>query len=162
MKLLRAIHFDQSDTHVYDKASEVDEWVVSGAFEFGHLRENDIQGKVKQAFSNGFLGLNSLGRSTFAYVSEIGEDTLSDIENSLADYFVAAYNAPDHDRALSAAREELDFIRDLCNDALINTVFTVRRYFDEEGQIREEFRTIKAPDHEPIHTPVWTITDDEA
>ena len=162
MKFLRAIHFDQSDTHVYEKAAEVDEWVVSGAFEYSDLSEADIQGKIKQGFSNGFLGLNSLGRSTFAYVSEIGAGTFTEIENGLADYFITEYNAPDRGNALSAAREELEFVRDLCSDVLINTVFTVRRYFDDEGQIKEEFRTIKAPGNEPVHTPVWKIIDDEA
>ena len=49
------------------------------------------------------------------------------------------YGAPDLDAALPAAREEVDFIAELCRDAPINTVFIVRRAFDSAGRIKEDF-----------------------
>ena len=59
------------------------------------------------------------------------------------------------------AQEEINFVLELCQDALINTVFTVRRHFDEKNEICEEFRTIQAPSDRPLHTKVWTVVDDE-
>ena len=64
--------------------------------------------------------------------------------------------------ALPAARDETAFVLDLCRTSLINTVFTVRRHFDEDGQIREEFRTIQAPSSRPVHSKIWSVVDDEA
>ncbi len=51
---------------------------------------------------------------------------------------------------------------DLCKGSLINTVFTVRRHIDEDGQIREEFRTIQAPSSQPLHSRIWNVVEDEA
>ncbi|MHA1166153.1 MAG: DUF6505 family protein [Alphaproteobacteria bacterium] len=81
-------------------------------------------------------------------------------ETLLARHFVDEYGAPDVEAALSAAREEIKFILDLCETPLINTIFTVRRSFNEDGQIAEEFRTIKAPDSEPVHTRIWSVVED--
>ena len=40
---------------------------------------------------------------------------------------------------------------ELARDAPINTVFTVRRTWDAQGRIKEEFRTIRPPTGEPLH-----------
>ena len=63
---------------------------------------------------------------------------------------------------MPAAREEAAFIVELCKDSLINTVFTVRRHFDDDDRIREEFRTIQAPSSQPMHSRIWSVVDDEA
>ena len=94
-------------------------------------------------------------------MAEIDEAGLADVERALARHFVSAYGAPDEAAALPAAREETAFILDLCADSLINTVFTVRRHFDEDGELREEFRTIQAPSSEPMHSRIWNVVDDE-
>jgi hypothetical protein len=60
------------------------------------------------------------------------------------------------------AAEETLFVRELCRDAPINTVFTMRRSWDGQGQINEEFRTIRLPTGEPLHAKIWTVGDDEA
>jgi hypothetical protein len=80
-----------------------------------------------------------------------------EIEARLAEHFVTHYGAPDLEAALPAAREEIDFIAELCRDALVNTVFTVRRVFDAAGRIKEEFRTITPPAGEPRHARIWTV-----
>ncbi len=49
---------------------------------------------------------------------------------------------------------------ELARDAPINTVFTVRRTWDAEGRIKEEFRTIRPPTGEPQHARIWTVVDD--
>ena len=162
MKLLRTIRFDDSDDQVYARSAVPGEWAVSGAFAFAGADPATLTGKAKQAFSNGFLGVTSFGRSTFATCKEVTEEDVRRIEDRLADHFVAHYGAPRREAALPAAREEIAFVADLCAEALINTVFTLRRYVDEAGQIREEFRTIKAPSDEPPHTKIWSVIEDDA
>jgi Family of unknown function (DUF6505) len=160
MKLLRTIRFDGSDERVFEIAACSEEWAVSGAFAFAHLAPAEVTGKTRQAFANGFLGVESFGRSTFAVVAEAAPGVREEIEARLARHFVAHYGAPDPDAALPAAREEIDFIAELCRDAPINTVFTVRRVFDPTGRIKEEFRTITPPADEPRHARIWTVEPD--
>jgi hypothetical protein len=52
------------------------------------------------------------------------------------------------------------FVRELCRDAPINTVFTMRRSWDWQGQITEEFGTIRLPKGEPLHARFgrWSMT----
>lgn len=160
-KLLRTIKFDLSDTHVFEKAAASDEWAVSGAFEFADLDKSAISGKLRQAFANGFLGLTSFGRSTFAVVAQAQSADYDEAEFRLAQHFVTHYGAPDVEAALPAARGELFFVTDLVQDAPINTVFTVRRVHDASGAIKEEFRTIRPPTNEPLHARVWKVEPDE-
>lgn len=161
MKFLRTIRFDASDELVYDIAAEPEEWAVSGAFAFAHLPREAVAGKVKQAFANGFLGLESFGRSTFATVAESDGDDFARIEQRLAEHFVERYGAPGLEAALPAARDETEFVRDLCQGVFVNTVFTVRRFYDKTGEIKEEFRTIKAPGDQPLHTRIWSVVEDD-
>ncbi len=160
MKFLKTIRFDPSDDNVFGQAAAPDEWAVSGAFEFAGLEKGDIAGKTKQAFANGFLSLESFGRSTFASVAELEQDDLEDIERRLAGHFVERYGAPDENAARPAAHEETQFVLNLCKELLINTIFTVQRRFADDGQIKEEFRTIKAPDARPLHTRIWNVVED--
>lgn len=162
MKFLTTIRFDMSDDTVFERAAPPNEWAVSGAFAFAGCEPDGLAGKPRQAFANAFLGLGSFGRSTFASVAEITDSELADVEAVLAEHFVTEYGAPDAEAALPAAREETAFVRDLCKESLINTVFTVRRTFDEDGQIREEFRTIQAPSSQVMHSRIWDVVDDEA
>jgi hypothetical protein len=160
MKLLKTVRFDASDERVFELAAAPEEWAVSGAFAFAGLSAGTIAGKTRQAFANGFLGLSSFGRSTFATVAEATPDELAAIEDALARHLVTAYGAPDLEAARLAAKEEAAFVLDLCREAPINTVFTVRRAWDPAGQIKEELRTIRPPAGEPLHAKVWTVVDD--
>jgi hypothetical protein len=160
MKLLRTILFDNTDERVFEVAAQPDEWAVSGAFAFTDLAPAEVAGKTRQAFANGFLGVESFGRSTFAVVAEAKPGTCEEIEARLAEHLVTHYGAPELAAALPAAREEVEFIVELCRDVLINTVFTVRRTFDAAGRIREEFRTITPPTGEPRHARIWTVEPD--
>ncbi len=162
MKLLRTIRFDGSDDYVFAEAAPTDEWAVSGGFAFATLNESALTGKVKQAFSNGFLGLPSFGRSTFVTVAEITDAERDHVAEMLAAHFVEVYGAPDVATAMPAALEEIAFVSELCEEALINTVFTVRRTFDDDGEIREAFRTIQPPTDKPLHSRIWEMVDDDA
>lgn len=159
MKFLRTIRFDSSDEYAFQTAAEPDEWAVSGAFEFAELEEEDLTGKTKQEFANGFLGLGSFGRSTFVTVAEISDDELADLEDALTDHFIEIYGAPSRDIAYEAAREEVGFVVELCHEAPTNTVLAIRRSLNESGEIAEEFRTIKAPSGERPHTRVWSVEE---
>ena len=71
MMLAKTIRFDKSDLNVFETASEEGEWAISGAFEFSNDTSNSLKGKRKQSFVNGFLGLESYGRSTLVSISAI-------------------------------------------------------------------------------------------
>ena len=60
MKLARAIHFDESDRRVFHSPAQTGEWCISGGFEFSDWSEADLDGKARQAFANGWLGLQPL------------------------------------------------------------------------------------------------------
>jgi hypothetical protein len=157
VKLLRTIRFDASDERVFEIAAPAGEWAISGAFAFACGDPGGLVGKARQAFANGFLGLGSFGRSTFAIVAEATEPERRESERLLAQHLVARYGAPDLAAALPAAEQEMGFAADLCAAVPINTVFTVRRFVDAAGEIREEFRTIKPPAGEPLHARIWTV-----
>lgn len=162
MKFLKTIRFDTSDDHVFEAAAAPEEWAVSGAFVFAGRDADEVRkGKLRQAFANGFLSVESFGHSTFTTVAECGEEDLAGVERRLAQHFVDHYGAPGLEAALPAAREETQFVQDLCAESLINTVFTVRRRFDDGGEIREEFRTIKSPDARPVHTRIWNVVEED-
>jgi len=158
MRFLQTIRFDPSDINVFPIAASPDEWAIPGGFYFSGARDGDLKGKEKQAFSNGFLSVTSFGFSTFASVCDITEDELNELENALARWFVEVLGAPDMETAQEAARQETSFVTGMCNDVPINTVFALGRYFDETGEIREEFRIVEPPS-EPLHARVWEIVE---
>lgn len=162
MKLLRTVRFDMSDERVFERAAAPSEWAVSGAFEFAQLDASALTGKTRQAFANGFLGATSLGRATFATVTDASPAERTALEQTLARNFIEQFGAPDIDAALVVAREETAFIADLVKDVLINTVFTVRRFVDARGELREEFRTIQAPLSQTPHAAIWSVVEDDA
>jgi hypothetical protein len=156
-KMLRTIRFDETDARVFARAADPGEWAVPGGFSFAGLPSDALTGKTRQAFANGFLGLSTFGYSTFATVGEITQQEAAILEATFADHLIAAYGAPTRDAALQAARDEIAFARNLCEDQPINTVFTLRRVISEAGDMKEEFRTIAPPSGEAPHARVWTI-----
>jgi hypothetical protein len=74
----------------------------------------DIKGKVKQAFSNGFLGLDSMGFSTLVSIVTVKPDDLGKIEKRLCSIFMTEFGAPDEAAAMAAVMEEIKFMADLC------------------------------------------------
>ena len=71
MKLARAIHFDESDMNVFHSPARTGEWCISGGFEFSNWGEGDLEGKARQAFANGWLGVETFGRVTFVAVTQV-------------------------------------------------------------------------------------------
>ena len=64
MKFARTIRFDKSDLNIFPVPAEEGELALVGTFSFSNIQSQDLKGKVKQAFSNGFIGCSSFGYSS--------------------------------------------------------------------------------------------------
>ncbi|QGX97050.1 hypothetical protein EI983_01675 [Roseovarius faecimaris] len=142
MKLARAIHFDESDMNVYHSPARTGEWCISGGFEFSDWTEDDLVGKARQAFSNGWLGVETFGRTTFVAVTQIEPSELETLTDMLARHFVTLYGAPSIEAARPVAAEELRHMAELCDEHDPNTVMTVARELTDAG-VREAYRLIE-------------------
>ena len=145
MKLARTIRFDESDLNVFEQPAEIDEWAISGAFAFSDFQEADLTGKMRQAFANGWLGLETFGRSTFVAVANISDFELEALKGALAAHFVEVYGAPSADAARPVAEEEIGFMLSLCDEHDPNTLLVVERNIAQVG-VKEAFRAIKPQD----------------
>ena len=140
MKLLRTIRLDPSDTFVFERAAEPGEWAVSGAFVFWDTDPATLSGKARAAFRGGFLGVESLGRSTLVQIVEASEQDRAKVIETLAQQLVEHFGAPDLAAARKAAEEEVTFAASLC-DHPKDTLVAVHRAL-EDRDIREAFRTL--------------------
>ena len=145
MLLARAIHFDESDMNVFHSPARTGEWAISGGFEFSNWGEGDLVGKARQAFANGWLGVETFGRVTFVAVTRIEPAEYEALADHLAQHFVAVYGAPSVQAARPVALEELAQMAELCADHAPNTVLTVLRDLTEAG-VREQYRFIQPSD----------------
>ncbi len=142
MKLARAIHFDDSDKNVFHAPARTGEWCLSGGFEFSNWGEADLTGKARQAFANGWLGVETFGRVTFVAVTQVQPAEVEAIVAALARHFVEVYGAPSIDVAADVARGEVTHMSDLCADQAPNTLLTVTRELTGDG-VREAYRVIE-------------------
>ncbi len=156
MRFPKTIQLDLSDWQVFERAAEPGELAVSGAFAFAGLDPDALSGKVAQAFRNGFLGLDSFGRSTLAVVGEIDQPAYDGVVARLAEHFVAEYGAPDLAAARLAAEDEAAFAAGLCEHP-VGTLIAVERSFGPDG-IVERFRAIDRGHGD--HAKIWEIVAD--
>ncbi len=140
--LARAIHFDESDMNVYHSPARTGEWCISGGFEFSDFTPADLTGKTRQAFSNGWLGLETYGRVTFVAVTVIEPAEVESLTTLLAQHFVEFYGAGTIDAAMPVARQEIDHMVEMCSGLDPNTLLTVARELTEVG-VGERFRIIE-------------------
>jgi len=147
MNLARAIHFDESDTMVFFNPARTGEWAVSGGFEFSNWGQGDLSGKARQAFANGWLGLETFGRVTFVAVTKIEQSEFELLVTALAEHLVNIYGAPSVEAAYPVALDELNHMVELCEDHAPNTLLTVARELEDAG-VAEAYRVINAPDAE--------------
>ncbi len=148
MKLARVIRLDESDLNVFETPGETGEWAISGAFEFSDWTQDHLSGKPRQAFANGWLGLTSYGRSTFVAVANITEGEYETLVQHLAAHFTDHYGAPNVAAATPVARQEIDHMREMCEDQQDNAILVVSRALEDSG-VREQFRVI-APSDAPL------------
>lgn len=160
LKLPRTIRLDPSDTFVFERAAEPGEWAVSGAFVFWDRDPDTLGQKQRVALRSGFLGIDSLGWSTLAVVTQATEAERSMIVERLASQLMVKFGAPDMQAALAAAEEEVAFAISLC-DHPPQTILAVQRAV-ENGEIRERFRTLKSRETEPgsdrLHSQALAFT----
>lgn len=141
LKLPRTIRLDPSDTFVFERAAEPGEWAVSGAFVFWNRDLNVLGPKARVALRSGFLGIDSLGWSTLAIVTEASEADREAMVDRFAATLLDKFGAPDIAAARLAAEEEVAFAASLCDHAP-QTLLAVQRSV-EDGEIRERFRTLR-------------------
>jgi hypothetical protein len=140
LKLLKTVRADPSDTFVFERAAEPGEWAVSGAFAFAYLDLAALAGKARAAFRGGFLGLQSLGRSTLVQVVEASDQERQEATELLARRLVESFGAPDLASARPAAEEEIAFAASLSHHPAGMLVAVARRY--DDGETHESFRTL--------------------
>ena len=165
LRFPRTIRLDPSDTFVFDRAAAPGEWAVSGAFAFWNQDLAKLGQKQRVALRSGFLGIDSLGWSTLAVVTEATETDRQAIVERLASQLLQKFGAPGLDAARVAAEEEVAFAGSLC-DHPPQTLLAVQRSV-ESGEIRERFRTLKPREAEPgadrlhAHAPAFTFHEVE-
>lgn len=160
LKLPRTIRLDPSDTFVFERAAEPGEWAVSAAFVFFDRDPALLAQKQRVAFRSGFLGIDSLGWSTLAVVTEATEAERDAAVARLAAQLLTWFGAPDADAARLAAEAEIAFAGSLCDHAP-QTLLAVQRTV-EDGEIRERFRTLRpreiASVADPLHAQARAFT----
>lgn len=142
MKLLRTIRLDPSDSFVFERAAAAGEWAVPGGFEFWDKDPHALAGRPKQAFRAGFLGLGSFGWSTLVVAVEATPEDREAAMAALAGHLIAVHGAPDLASARPAAAEEIAYASNLAEHPA-GTLIALHRTIDKDGNIREQFRTLK-------------------
>lgn len=143
--LARAIHFDDSDMNIFHAPARTGEWCISGGFEFSNWSDADLTGKAKQAFANGWLGLETFGRVSVVAVTKVEPAELAALTDALAAHFVSHYGAPSVDAARGVAADEIAHMMDLCDGQDPNTLLMVSRELTDAG-VREGYRMIPPQD----------------
>jgi hypothetical protein len=155
-RLPRTIRLDPSDALVFPRAAEPGEWAVPGGFCFWDDDLSAIEGKRRQAFRAGFLGLGTFGWSTLVQVSPATPAQREEAVAALAAHIREAFGAPNDAAARAAAEEEVAFAESLC-DHPPGTLVALSRTI-EDGELRERFRTLheRAQEHRAFETlPVF-------
>ena len=159
MKFARTIRFDKSDLNIFPLASEEGELAVVGTFSFYNIKPEDLKGKVKQAFSNGFLGCSTFGFSTLVSLVSINENEIKKLQINLGQYFIDNYGAPSKEVAEKAASDEINFMLDLCKEHELGSLLSLSREFSEEG-IKEKFRNLPKADS-CAEQKIWTVVEED-
>ncbi|QDL92443.1 hypothetical protein FDP22_12025 [Paroceanicella profunda] len=147
MKLARTLRLDESDLNVFARPAESDEWAIPGSFEFANWDESHLVGKARQAFANGWLGLESFGRSTFVAVARLEPAEREACVARLAAHFIEAWGAPSPEAARAVAEQEIAFMQELCEGHAPNTLLVIGREMSPDG-VREAYRAIAPVDAE--------------
>jgi hypothetical protein len=161
MMLARAIHFDESDMNIFHSPARTGEWCISGGFEFSNWTEADLTGKARQAFANGWLGVETFGRVSVVAVTQVEPAEFDALKTALAQHFVGIYGAPSLEAASGVAEEELRHMAELCEDQAPNTLLTVSRELTDAG-VKESFRMIEPQDAGLDQFAIHGSLDDDA
>ena len=158
MKFAKTIRFDKSDLNIFPLASEEGELAIVGTFNFYNLKQDDLKGKVKQAFSNGFMGCTTFGYSTLVSLVNIKEKELQQLKTNLGKFLIDNFGAPSQEMAEEAANEEINFMLDLCKNHEIGSLLSLSRTWETDG-IQEKFRNLPKADS-CAEQKIWTFVDE--
>ena len=158
--LARAIHFDESDMNIFHSPARTGEWCISGGFEFSNWTEGDLTGKARQAFTNGWLGLETFGRVSVVAVTKVEAAEIAALTDALAAHFVSHYGAPSVEAARGVAAEEIAQMTSLCDDQAPNTLLMVSRELTEAG-VKESYRIIPPQEADLAQFAIHGSLDDE-
>ena len=158
MKFAKTIRFDKSDLNIFPLASEEGELAIVGTFNFYNLKQDDLKGKVKQAFSNGFMGCTTFGYSTLVSLVNIKEKELQQLKTNLGKFLIDNFGAPSQEMAEKAATEEINFMLDLCKNHEIGSLIILTRTWEDEG-IKEKFRNLPKADS-CSEQKIWAFVDE--
>ena len=145
MMLARAIHFDESDMNIFHSPARTGEWCISGGFEFSNWSEADLTGKARQAFANGWLGIETFGRASVVAITQIEPAEVDALTSALAQHFVDIYGAPSVAEATGVAQDEIMQMVDICDGQPANTLLLVSRELTEAG-VKESYRIVESQD----------------
>lgn len=141
MNFARVIRMDESDLNVFHAAAEPGEWAIPGTFAFSNWTEDDLQGKSRQEFAHGWLGLESFGRASVVAVTSITEAERAALVDILAFHFTEAWGAPGVDAARPVAEEEIAHMIQMCSDQAENTLMVIERELTDTG-VKDRFRMV--------------------
>ena len=158
MKFAKTIRFDKSDLNIFPLASEEGELAIVGTFNFYNLKQDDLKGKVKQAFSNGFMGCTTFGYSTLVSLVNIKEKELQQLKTNLGKFLIDNFGAQSQEMAEEAAHEEINFMLDLCKNHEIGSLLSLSRTWEADG-IKEKFRNLPKADS-CAEQKIWTFVDE--
>ena len=145
MMLARAIHFDESDMNIFHSPARTGEWCISGGFEFSNWSEADLTGKARQAFANGWLGIETFGRASVVAITQIEPAEVEALTSALAQHFIDIYGAPSGAKATGVAQDEIMQMVDICDGQPANTLLLVSRELTEAG-VKESYRIVESQD----------------
>ena len=141
MKFARVVRLDDTDENVFETAAEAGEWAIPGTFEFSNWTEAELEGKAKQAFSHGWLGLESFSRASVVAVAPITEAEQRHLTERLATYFVEAWGAPNLEAAWPVADEEIRHMGEMCSEQEQNALMVIERELTDTG-VKERLRIV--------------------
>lgn len=160
-KLPAVVRLDESDLNVYERAADPGEWAVPGGFEFIDDSTESLQGKRLQAFRGGFLGVQTLGRSTLVAITRVEPEEFQNAVNQLSVNLMSHYGAPNRSIALKAALAEIRYAESLC-EYDEGTILALEREFSED-EIRERFKKFvpaAAADWEQAKPLIYRVEED--
>jgi len=137
-KLPKVLRLDDSDLQVFELAATPGELAVPGGFEFLQDSIEALEGKRLQAFSHGFLGITSFGRSTLVAIACLNSEEYQNAVNQLSVNIFLHLGAPNRSLALNAAREEIKYAESLC-EFEEGTILAINRVYTDE-QIKESYQ----------------------
>lgn len=137
-KLPIVIRLDDSDLQVFEHVARPGEIAVPGGFEFIEESIETLDGKKLQGFRNGFLGIETGGRTTLVAISSFGPEEVQNAINQLSVNLLTNFGAQDRSQALRSAAEEIKYAESLC-EYDEGTILALEREFND-AEIKERFK----------------------